>query len=309
MVPNMDLSIIIPTYNRNDILYKHLAIAYTELKDIHYEIIVVNDFKTNNVYIPVEWQNRIAVYDNPKQGVASARNYGASLAKADFLLFIDDDVILNRMAVLNALEFLSTNKGMCLNVDWIYPKELTTKLDTYQFGRYLEHFDFTSLKGWMGKDFAWQQNALFKTTSAASYFLAIAKTDFEKSGRYDENFPFAGFEDHDFATRLETSGICTYLDTRVLVWHNEEDRVQIDGWMQRKYRGGQTRKVAVTMGHKELALDFDNLKGKVYYTISKTEFIFNTILKLIPNHKIFDPLYFKIVNILLGVNLYKGYTK
>ena len=305
----MEISIIIPTYNRNTLLYKHLAIAFAELKDVSCEVIVINDSKNNTVDIPAEWQSKIAVYNNPKQGVASARNYGASLAKTDNLLFVDDDVMLNKKAVAGAIEFLRDTKGVCLNVDWIYPKELTDKLDTYQFGRYLEYFGFTTLRGWMGKDFKWQENTLFRTTGAASYFLAIAKSDFEKGGRYDENFPFAGFEDHDFATRLESTGIYTYLDTRVLVWHNEEDRVQIEGWMQRKYRGGQTRRVAVQMGHKDLELNFDNLKGKIYFIVSKTEFVFNVILKLIPNVKIFDPLYFKIVNILLGMNLYKGYTK
>ena len=33
----MDVSIIIPTYNRNNLLYKHLAIAYADLKGLGYQ--------------------------------------------------------------------------------------------------------------------------------------------------------------------------------------------------------------------------------------------------------------------------------
>jgi GT2 family glycosyltransferase len=305
----MDISIVIPTYNRNDILYKHLAIAYAELKGLDYEIIVINDSKTNKVEAQPQWLSNISVVNNPKQGVASARNLGASLAKSENLLFIDDDMIINRKAVERAIEFLKENKTACLNINWVYPDELNAKLQTYQFGRYLEHYGFTTLRGWWGTGLEWRADQIFTVNAAASYFLAMTKDSFEKAGRYDESFPFAGFEDHDFAVRLERTGVTSYIDTRVIVWHNEADRVDLSGWMQRKYRGGQTRKVAVDAGHKDLEIDYNNLKGKLYFIISKTEFMFNAALKLIPNNKMFDPLYFRIVNILLGTNLYKGYTK
>jgi GT2 family glycosyltransferase len=304
----MDISIIIPTYNRNKLLYRHLDVAFRELQGMSYEIIVVNDSKTNKVQIPADWQSTITVYDNPKQGVASARNLGVSLAKSDNLLFVDDDMIINRKAVLRAIEFLHEQPDACLNVDWVYPPELTQKMQSYQFGRYLEHYGFTTLRGWLGPGFEWKAGSISRVGAAASYFLAMTLDSFKKSGKYDENFPFAGFEDHDFAIRLERNGVHTYLDTSVMVWHNEEDRVEISGWMQRKFRGGQTRRVAVRMGHKDLELDFNNLKGRVYFIISKTEFLFHGLLRVLPNMKVFDPIYFRVVNILLGTNLYKGYT-
>ncbi len=305
----MDVSIIIPTYNRNNLLYKHLAIAYAELKGLDYEIIVINDSKTNTVEIPTEWSDKITLLNNPKQGVASARNLGASIARSGHLLFVDDDMIINRKAVERAITYLKESPDTCLNIDWVYPPELRAKLDSYQFGRYLEHYDFTTLRGWLGKDFEWKENQVTRVGAAASYFLAMTKASFEKSGKYDENFPFSGFEDHDFAVRLQRAGIETDLDTTVMVWHNEEDRVAVEGWMQRKYRGGQTKRVAVEMGHQDLAINYHNLKGNIYFIMSKLDFIFNWLLKIIPNKKVFDPLYFRIVNTLLGINLYKGYTK
>jgi len=305
----MDISIIIPTYNRNSILYKHLAIAYVELKGMAYEIIIVNDSKTNKIELLPEWSSNISVINNPKQGVASARNLGASLARSENLIFMDDDMALKQNAVQKAIGFLNTNKDACLNVNWAYPDKLNAKLETYQFGRYLEHFGFTTLKGWQDEGFEWKDDQVIKANGVTSQFLAMTKTSFDKSGGYNENFPFAGFEDHDFGIRLQQKGITAYLDTGTMIWHNEEDRVQLEGWMQRKYRGGQTRKIAVQMGHKDLEINYNNLKGKLYFIISQVEFIFTWGLKLIPNIKMFDPLYFRIVNVLLGTNSYKGYTK
>ena len=105
----MDTSIVIPTYNRNSILYKHLAIAYAELKGSAYEIIVINDSKTNIVAVPGEWRSNITVVNNPKQGVASARNLGASLARSEYIIFADDDMIINRNAVEHSIDFLKKN--------------------------------------------------------------------------------------------------------------------------------------------------------------------------------------------------------
>jgi GT2 family glycosyltransferase len=305
----MDISIIIPTFNRNAILYKHLAVAYGELAGLDYEIIVINDSKQNTVEIPREWQANIYAADNPKQGAASARNLGASLARSQNLVFVDDDMLLNRNAIERTIKYLKENDNACLNINWVYPDTLKAKLDSYSFGRYLEHFGFTSMRGWQGNDFEWLDNRMIKANGVTSQFLAMSKSTFTQSGGYNESFPFAGFEDHDFSVRLEQQGIGIFLDTGTTILHDEEDRVQLDGWLQRKRRGGHTRCVAVEMGHTGLAVDYHNLKGNIYFIISKLDFIFKGLLKVIPNKKMFDPLYFRTVNILLGINLYKGYTQ
>jgi GT2 family glycosyltransferase len=222
---------------------------------------------------------------------------------------MDDDMVLSRKAVVESLQYLNRHKDICLNINWVYPDGLKAKLDSYAFGRYLEYFGFTTMRGWQGKDFDWRDGEVVLADGVTSQFMAMSKLSFAKSGGYNENFPFAGFEDHDFSVRLAQAGITAYLDTGLTIMHDEEDRIQLDGWLQRKCRGGHTRRVAVEMGHKELELDYNNLKGKIYFIISQVEFIFTGFLKIIPNSKIFDPLYFRIVNILLGINLYKGYTQ
>lgn len=305
----MEVSIIIPTYNRNSLLYKHLAIAFNELKGMDYELIVVNDSKTNPVEIAPELQSHVRAVDNPKKGVASARNLGFSLAKSDKLIFIDDDMIINRAAVERAIRFIDEYPDACLNVNWIYPEPLQEKLNDTQFGRYLNHYRFTTLRGWLGPEFEWRENEIINNAGVASPFLVISRDCFTRTGGYDENFPFSGFEDYDFGKRLEKAGIRSLIDTAVLILHNEEDRVALEGWMQRKYRGGQTRRVAVNAGHKELATDYDNFKGKIYAAGSRLEFAIKAIMKVIPNQRLFDPLYFRLVNFMLGLNSYKGYTK
>ena len=91
------LSIIIPTYNRLDRL--RLVLAALERQTYPHndmEIIVVSDGSTDGTddYLcQVGPALRITASFQPNSGVASARNHGLQLARGDWVLFIDDDVV------------------------------------------------------------------------------------------------------------------------------------------------------------------------------------------------------------------------
>ena len=91
------LSIIIPTYNRKDLLHETLnSLAQQTYPSNHFEIIIVDDGSTDGTAaISTEsfpfvlryfWQNN--------QGDAIARNLGAKQSQADILVFLDDDMLV-----------------------------------------------------------------------------------------------------------------------------------------------------------------------------------------------------------------------
>src|SRR5687768_17265350 len=92
----VELSIIIPTKDRVAIFYKTLKNAFQAIADIDAEIIIVNDSKTSIVEVEALYRDKVAVYNNPKSGVASARNYGAARASAGLPLFLDDDMLISQ---------------------------------------------------------------------------------------------------------------------------------------------------------------------------------------------------------------------
>ena len=89
------VSVIIPTKERESILFDTLARLAGALNGVVAEVIVINDSKTSNLVLLKDFDFAIVV-DNPGQGVASARNFGASLAKSDLLWFIDDDMWIEK---------------------------------------------------------------------------------------------------------------------------------------------------------------------------------------------------------------------
>jgi glycosyltransferase involved in cell wall biosynthesis len=303
-----ELSLIIASKDRKAILAVTLEKVYRALKGVEAEVLIINDSKTESVVLPVEYQDKVRVIDNPKSGVASARNLGAQHAKAPLLVFMDDDmwVAAENIQVTLQLYHKYSQEQRCFNLNWVYPPELQAYVQSTQFGRYLHYYGFDSLKGWC-RGLPWDDTHLFATPGITSQYLAIRKVDFERSGGYNEKFPHAGFEDHEFSQRLAENNVQPYICPTSTMYHNEADRMNLHAWLARKRRGGETRRVAVELGHKELVYNYGSLKGSIYGVIGLIQPLIVSVLALIPNRKAFDKLYFSIVNLLLGVALYTGY--
>lgn len=303
----MELSIIIPSKDRETIFKESLQMAYSAIKGLDAEIIVVNDSKTKAINIDPTFHDKVRVFNNLKSGVASARNLGASQAQSDLLLFLDDDMWIKEENVLTTLKLHQTMSDCCINLNWVYPQALDQEIKKTQFGRYLHHFGFASLKGWC-RGLAWNDDHLFPINGITSQYLSINKHDFWKVGGYNEDFPHAGFEDHDFSVRLLKHNIQPYIYPLSIVYHNEADRMNVEAWLARKQRGGETRKVAVQLGYSEVALSYDLVKGNVYKMLKISKPALIKVLMSIPNVTALDPFYFRILNLLLGTASYEGYT-
>ena len=106
------LSVIIPTYNRKDVLQKALAaLKKQSLKG--FQVIVVDDGSTDGTFKFLEdWKKREGVdspfsidllrQKNKKQG--QARNYGLKSAVGDIIMFIGDDILLEPDCLMVHLE-------------------------------------------------------------------------------------------------------------------------------------------------------------------------------------------------------------
>ena len=300
------LSIIIPTKDRGNIFSKTLQATYVATETINSEIIIINDSKIKPLLIDSIYNDKVRLINNPKSGVASARNLGVKESKYEHLLFLDDDIIISKENIHELISLSSVYKHAAINFNWEYPPDLMKKIERTQFGRYLINIGYTSLKGW-NKGLKWDDTKLFEADLIASYFLYINKSDFDLIGGYNESFPHAGAEDYEFAIRLKKAGIKGLCYPLSMVLHNEEDRTEVLPWLERKERSAETRKIAVLLGHERVAINSSAGKIRFIKGIYLSKSMLFLLLKIIPNKKLFDFLYFKTVNILLTSFLYNGY--
>ena len=302
------ISIIIPTKDRSEVFCTTLDAAYEATKNIAAEIIVVNDSKTGDVIIEKKHSDRVTAFNNPKSGVASARNYGASLAKGKWLLFLDDDMLMNQNNIHSYLKYVSRKDKFCVNIEWIYPSELIKQIEQTAFGRFLIKYGFTTMRGWSNYP-DWATNSTVEVKSIASPNLFLNKEYFFETNGYDENFPFAGFEDYAFSKRLEKHNFKMYVDTTSIMYHNEADRVEPEAWFKRKERGGETRRVAVIQGFGEIKIKHNVVKKLFYFCTPVIEPFVKLVLFFSSPFKITDIISFTCYKALLGIAIDKGYNK
>jgi len=89
-------TVVVPTYNRADLISTTLASLQNQNYD-NYEIIIVDDGSTDNTSLVVQpFLNDRTVYVKKENSErAASRNFGARLAKGDYVNFFDsDDVAL-----------------------------------------------------------------------------------------------------------------------------------------------------------------------------------------------------------------------
>ncbi len=97
----MDISVIVSTYNRGDLLGRAIAsILDQEPGTPPFELIIVNNNSTDNTANVIDSlaarDNRVRNVFEKRQGVAYGRNAGIAAAQGQFIIFTDDDNLVGR---------------------------------------------------------------------------------------------------------------------------------------------------------------------------------------------------------------------
>ena len=109
---DIKVSIIIPAYNVNKYIERCIKSAMNQtLKEI--EIIVVNDGSTDNTKTIIEklaqQDSRIVLINKENGGVSSARNRGASIARGEYIQFLDGDDWIEKTACQEMYQYAKEN--------------------------------------------------------------------------------------------------------------------------------------------------------------------------------------------------------
>ncbi len=300
------LSIVIPTKDRVAILHKTLSAVQFAIRELSAEIIIVND---GNELLQINSERPgLTVILSGQRGVAAARNKGAAAANGKWLLFLDDDILVSHENLVTSMKQFQAEPNKITGTNWIYPPELDLKLAGTRFGRYLMIRGYTTLKGWR-KGETWDDHKIFACEHIASAYLPVSAQDFHRAGGYDEDFPHAGFEDMEFCKRLLKAGMMLQIDPHNIVYHNEEDRLNAHQWLSRKRKAAETKRVGFEKGSTEARILFSPIKEKIYRLLAPCYTVISRSVQALPPWKWLDSIYFRCVDLLLGLNLYIGYRK
>ena len=190
----MNVSVVIPTYNRKLILEKCLkALERQILNNIisNYEIVVVDDGSTDGTCSWIRNNSEIlphvVLYEQEHGGPALGRNLGVMKSKYEIIIFIDSDLI-----VLEDFLICHINK---LSSSW---EKYNKKCFTY--GSVINTSNFEN-----------PEDEKFKFTDVSfAYFatgnVAISKDLLLNVGLFDTSFSLYGWEDLELGERLKNIG-------------------------------------------------------------------------------------------------------
>jgi glycosyltransferase involved in cell wall biosynthesis len=190
------ITVIIPTYNRADVLLLCLAALETQTMSA-FDVIVVNDGSTDNTEKDLTTYARttplrLRVLSQPNAGPARGRNLAISQTQTPLAVLIGDDILGTPKFVEEHIRFHEEHPDLGqLALGW------TTWDTTYQqitpFMRWYEKIQFSYDSLLAGATPSWQH----AYTSNLSF-----KTELFRQNRFDERFRYAAWEDSELAYRL-----------------------------------------------------------------------------------------------------------
>jgi glycosyltransferase involved in cell wall biosynthesis len=265
----VEVSVIIPTYNRSDRLLRCLAALEDQtVERSRVEIIVVDDGSTDNTRArlqPFISNGTVRFFRQPNSGPARARNVGIRTARGQVLLFIGDDIIATSPLVEEHLAYHHQFEGEPIAVlgftDWSDRIEVTPLMEyegrEAQFGyHYIEQglVDLNDLP-----------HSFFVTSNVSVGRQFLLENDLF----FDEDFVHAMGEDGELGYRMKMEGLRIIYNPSAIAYH--EHPTTFESICRRAFVKGQVDVLQVKKHPEWGDLDFLNLswKGKMRHLAFK----------------------------------------
>ncbi|MGI6567514.1 MAG: glycosyltransferase [Firmicutes bacterium] len=222
-------SVIIPTYNRRELLRRALlALAESTVPFEDFEVIVVDDGSTdgttemiNSLGLPYD----LAYERHERKGPAGARNLAIKLARGEIMIFIDSDILVVPEFVGAHLAAHKEPKVVAVG-----PVVHTDNLDD----PYSTPFKLTDISG-----------AFFATGNAS-----VAKEHLLEAGLFDEAFNQYGWEDLELGHRLRKLGLRKVKVPEAVGYHYKE-RLKVASLPRHRRREWERGRMAVVFVEKD----------------------------------------------------------
>jgi len=245
------ISVIIPTYNRADMLGDALD-SLRRQSHTDWEAIVVDDGSTDAIgEVMARYTNdaRIRYIHQANKGLSGARNTGIRAAKGDYVALLDsDDVCLpdrlrNQLAVFQAQPTIGLVAGGCIETD-----------------RNLK--PIRPVENWYGTPQLRLQDFLYTAPFCPSAVMARREC-FERAGYFDESMKRA--EDWDMWLRMVVTGCeCMWLREPACLYRLHGSNMMRDAALM---RDGMLTAFDKLYAHRDLPEDVRAQRNRVYANV------------------------------------------
>ena len=215
-------SIVMPTFRRASVLARSVAALLDTAYPVdRFEVLVVDDGGDADTGAVVRAaaasrpEVAVTLVEGTGTGAAAARNLGAAAGTGEFLVFVDDDILVPPGHLTAQLEVRAVH-GECISgADWWeFTPEVARDLRASPLGRYR-----------LAVEASYRHRATDRWTFAvglATAHMTVRKALFDELGGFDERFPRAGVEDWEFCLRARAAGHRLILDNSIGLLHDDK---------------------------------------------------------------------------------------
>lgn len=210
----MKLTVVMPTYNRSDLLGRAVGALLEQTASADdYEIVVVDDGSTDATpavaaEVTAQASHRVRYLRQENRGPAAARNLGTREARGEIILYTGDDCLADRRLIETHLRVHETegDVGVVGHVAW-HPELTITP-----FMAFLEE----------GVQFGFKHIQDPDQVTAWSFYTAncsVRRHWVEEAGWFDEDFKYAAYEDIELAYRMQKRGLRIVYRPAAITYH------------------------------------------------------------------------------------------
>ncbi len=226
----MFFSVVIPTYNRLDLLLKVVDSLQHQQNAPEFEIIIVDDGSDETTRYEIKKIEGVTKIFQQNAGPAAARNKGVTVAKGDYIVFLGDDTVPNNDFLFQHSLFhneagLDKNFACLGYTKWPDEYEVSKFMDHInnygaQFGyKLIKHGDFVPF------------NFFYTSNISLSRELLLQYP-------FDTSFPAAAWEDIELSYRLTQLGLKIRYNANAITSHYH--KMNLESFGRRQYLVGKS---------------------------------------------------------------------
>ena len=207
------VSVIIPTYKNTELLIKNLHKNLPYLKDC--EIIIVNDDPTTSLKKELKQFEKIKLIENKKNlGFGESINQGVKIAQGDYLLLLNNDVVLSNNNYQLTINHFRNNYSL-FAVSFAQEEKNNQVVGKNRLFWHKGFYQHEAIKDNQPGENGWAEGGS----------CLIDKEKFRLLGGFDKIYAPFYWEDIDLSYRAKKRGWSIIFDPKIKVIHHHESTI------------------------------------------------------------------------------------
>ena len=220
----MDISIVIVNWNTKDLLRDCLKSVYQTVKDVKFEVIVVDNASNDGsvAMVTEEFTDVVIIENSENRGFGAANNQAFAVMKGRYALLLNTDAVLTENAVHELFTFMENHEeaamagGQLLDRDGSRQNSIANFPTIFTLLFNISFLEYLFPRKYPSKRYKHEKPLAVESVIGAC--VMVRKKAMDEVGVFDERY-FFFFEETDWALQMRVAGWRVYHVPSAMIYH------------------------------------------------------------------------------------------